>query len=139
MDRAREIALKVLYEVDKNEAYSNIALDEALKQARKNAEKIEQRDVGFISEIVYGTVSWRLTIDEIIKKHSNIRLKKISPWILNILRMSIYQIMFLDKIPKSAAVNEGVNLAKRYGHKASSNFVNAVLRKVEKRDYEDFF
>lgn len=139
MDRVREIALKVLYEVDKNEAYSNIALDEALKQARKNAEKIEQRDVGFISEIVYGTVSWKLTIDEIIKKYSNIRLKKISPWILNILRMSIYQILFLNKVPKSAAVNEGVNLAKRYGHKASSNFVNAILRKVEKRDYEDFF
>lgn len=53
--------------------------------------------------------------------------------------MSIYQILFLDKVPKSAAVNEGVNLAKRYGHKASSNFVNAVLRKVDKKDYEEFF
>ena len=66
-------------------------------------------------------------------------MKKISPWILNILRMGVYQIIFLDKIPKSAAVNESVNLAKRYGHSSSSNFVNAVLRKVEKEDYEDFF
>ena len=51
----------------------------------------------------------------------------------------IYQIVFLDKIPKSAAVNESVNLAKRYGHKSSSNFVNAILRKVSKKDYEDFY
>ncbi len=139
MDKVREMALKVLYDVDKNGAYSNIALDEALRQARKRQEKIEPRDVGFISEIVYGTISWKLTIDEIIKKYSNIRIKKISPWILNILRMSVYQILFLDKVPKSAAVNEGVNLAKRYGHKASSNFVNAILRKVSKEDYKAFF
>lgn len=139
MDRVREIALKVLYDVDKNGAYSNIALDEALRQARKRQEKIEPRDVGFISEIVYGTISWKLTIDEIIKQYSNIRIQKISPWILNILRMGVYQILFLDKVPKSAAVNEGVNLAKRYGHKASSNFVNAILRKVSKEDYKAFF
>ncbi len=135
IDKTREIALKVLYEIDKKEAYANIALDEALKQQKK----LSNKDIGLISEIVYGTVSWKLTIDEIIKKYSKIRIKKISPWILNILRMSIYQIIFLDKIPKSAAVNEGVNLAKRYGHTASSNFVNAILRKVEKKDYEDFF
>lgn len=139
MDKVREMALKVLYDVDKNGAYSNIALDEALRQARKRQEKIESRDVGFISEIVYGTISWKLTIDEIIKKYSNIRIKKISPWILNILRMSMYQILFLDKVPKSAAVNEGVNLAKRYGHRASSNFVNAILRKASKEDYKAFF
>ena len=139
MDKVREMALKVLYDVDKNGAYSNIALDEALRQARKRQEKIDPRDFGFISEIVYGTISCNLTIDEIIKKYSNIRIKKISPWILNILRMSVYQILFLDKVPKSAAVNEGVNLAKRYGHKASSNFVNAILRKVSKEDYKAFF
>lgn len=138
MDKVREIALKVLYEVDKKEAYSNIALDEALKKARKMPQKITSKDIGFISELVYGTISWQLTLDEIIKKHSTIKLKKMSPWILNILRMSMYQIVYLDKVPKSAAVNEAVNLAKRYGHRASSNFVNAILRKVEKKDYEEF-
>lgn len=136
IDKVREIALKALYKIDKEGAYSNIALDEVLNN---NREKIEERDIGLISEIVYGTITWKLTIDEIIKKYSNIRLKKISPWILNILRMGIYQIVFLDKIPKSAAVNESVNLAKRYGHKSSSNFVNAVLRKIDKCDYNEFF
>lgn len=136
MDIVREVALKTLYKIDKEEAYSNIALDENIKENKRN---LDDRDIGFISEIVYGVTSWKLTIDEIIKKYSNIRLKKISPWILNILRIGIYQIVFLDKIPKSAAVNESVNLAKRYGHKASRNFVNAILRKIDKKDYNIFF
>lgn len=100
---------------------------------------LDNRDIGFISELTYGVITWKLTIDEIIKKYSNLRLKKISPWILNALRMGIYQIVFLNKVPKSAAVNESVNLAKRYGHKGSSNFVNAILRKVSKNDYEEMF
>lgn len=136
IDKTREIALKVLYDIDKNGAYSNIALNEELK---KQKQKIESKNIGLISEIIYGTTTWKLTIDEIIKKYSNIRIKKISPWILNVLRMSIYQIIFLDKIPKSAAVNESVKLAKRYGHSASSGFVNAILRKVSKKDFEELF
>ena len=135
LDKPRETALKILYKIDKENAYSNIALDEMIKENRKI---LDNKDIGFISEIVYGTTTWKLTIDEIIKKYSNIKLKKISIWILNILRIGIYQIIFLDKVPKSAAVNESVNLAKRYGHKSSSNFVNAILRKVEKKDYEEF-
>lgn len=135
MDKAREIALKTLYKIDQNQAYSNLILSEQINKNRKNLNNI---DIGFISEIVYGVTTWRLTLDEIIKKYSNIKLKKISPWILNILRMGIYQKIFLSKVPESAAVNESVNLSKRYGHKASSNFVNAVLRKVDRQDYEDF-
>ena len=136
LDKTREVALKVLYKIDKEQAYSNIELNEQIRQNRKN---LDEKDIGLISELVYGVTTWRLTLDEIIKKYSKIKLKKISPWIINILRMGIYQIIFLDKIPKSAAVNESVNLAKRYGHSSSSNFVNAILRKVEKTDYDDFF
>lgn len=136
IDKTREIALKTLYKIDKEEAYSNIELNEQIKQNRKN---LTEKDIGLISEIVYGVTTWKLTLDEIIKKYSKIKIKKISPWIINILRMGIYQIIFLDKIPKSAAVNESVNLAKRYGHASSSNFVNAILRKIEKNDYEEFF
>lgn len=134
IDKPRQIALTILYKIDKEEAYSNIALDEEL---RKNKNILKEKDIGLISEIIYGTTTWRLTIDSIISKYSKIKIGKISKWILNILRMGIYQIVFLDKIPKSAAVNESVNLAKRYGHPASANFVNAVLRKIEKKDYEE--
>lgn len=134
VDKTREIALKVLYKIDTEQGYSNIVLDEILN---KNKQIINEKDIGLISEITYGVTTWKLTLDEIIKKYSKIKIKKISSWILNILRMGIYQIIFLDKIPKSAAVNESVNLSKKYGHKASSNFVNAILRKVEKTDYEE--
>lgn len=136
VDRTREIALKALYRINEDNAYSNIVLDDMIKQNRKN---LNQKDIGLISEIAYGVVTWKLTLDEIINKYSRIKLKKVSPWILNVLRMGVYQIIFLDKIPKSAAVNECVNLAKRYGHKSSANFVNAILRKVEKKDYEELF
>ena len=134
MDKVRELALKSLYKIEKDEAYSNIVLDETIK---KNKDILDSRDIGLISELVYGVTTWKLTLDEIIKKHSKIRLKKISPWILNILRMGTYQIIFLDKIPKSASVNESVNLAKKYGNKGSIGFTNAVLRKIEKKDYEE--
>ena len=127
IDKARNTALKVLYKVDKEKAYSNIALKEELKTNKENLTKV---DIKFISTLVYGTITWKLTLDEIIKKYSKIKLKKISTWIINILRMGAYQIIFLDKVPKSAAVNEAVNLAKRYGHQSSSNFVNAILRKI---------
>ena len=136
IDKARDTALKVLYKVEKEKAYSNITLKEELKTNKENLTKV---DINFISTLVYGTITWKLTLDEIIKKYSKIKLKKISTWILNILRMGAYQIIFLDKVPKSAAVNESVNLAKRYGHQSSSNFVNAILRKMEKEDYKELF
>ncbi len=133
LDFAREISVKILYDISENNSYSNLILDDYLN---KNREKLTSQDISFISELVYGTVSWKLTIDNIIKKYSSIPLRKISKWILNILRMGVYQIIFLDKVPKSAAVNESVNLARKYGPK-SSGFVNAILRKVEIKDYEE--
>ena len=136
VDKAREVALKTLYKINNEGAYANIALDEYLNA---NRSKLNNKDIGLISEIVYGVVTWKLTLDTIIQNYSKIKLKKISPWIINILRMGIYQIIFLDKIPKSAAVDESVNLAKRYGHKSSSGFVNAILRKVTVQDYENLF
>ncbi len=136
VDKAREIALKILYRIDKENAYSNIVLNEVLNENRK---KLTPKDIGLISEIIYGVTTWKLTLDVIIEKHSKIKLKKISTWIINILRMGIYQILFLDKIPQSAAVNESVNLAKKYGHKTSANFVNAILRKITMVDYAELF
>ena len=135
MDFARESALKILYKIDIEKAYSNIILDEYLNKYRQ---KLNKKDVNLVSELVYGTITWKLTIDTILQKYSKIKLKKMSNWVLNILRIGAYQILFLDKIPKSAAVNESVNLTKKYAFKSSS-FVNAILRKIEKKDYEELF
>ena len=135
MDFPRKLALEALYKIDKEEAYSNIVLDELLN---KNRNVLSNKDINFISELVYGVTTWKLTLDTIIQKYSKIKIRKISPWVINILRMGAYQIVFLDKILKSAAVNESVNLCKKYGGK-SVGFVNAILRKVEKSDYLELF
>lgn len=121
---AREAALKTLYAVDKDGAYMNIALNDIM-----NEMGLTPQDAGLCTEIVLGVQRNRLFIDNIIKNLSSIRLKKISVWILNILRMGIYSLRFLDKVPESATINECVKLAKRYGHAKSAGFVNAVLRK----------
>lgn len=132
-DIAREISIKILHDMEENNSYLNLILNEYLN---KNRDKLNVNDINFISELLYGTISWKLTIDSIIEKYSKIPLHKISKWIRSILRIGIYQIVFLSKVPKSAAVNESVNLAKKYGAK-SSGFVNAILRKVERKDYEE--
>ncbi len=128
---ARELAINVLYKIEFGEGYSNVTLDKEL-----NKSDLDYVDKAFASELIYGVLTWKITIDEIIKMYSSIKIKKISPWILNILRIGIYQIAFLDKVPESAAVNESVKLAKQYGHEASSKFVNAILRKIEKNEME---
>lgn len=125
MKSARETALLILYRYDKEDAYLNIAFKNALLGA-----DLSKEDSAFVKELVFGTVKYKITLDYVISRFSSVRLKKISPYILNILRMSTYQMLFMNKVPKSAAVNEGVKLAKKYGHKASSGFANAVLRKI---------
>ena len=128
---ARELALTILYKVEFGEGYANIEIDKEF-----NKSDLSDLDKSLASEIVYGVLTWKITLDEMIKMYSSIKIKKISPWILNILRMGIYQIVFLDKIPESAAVNESVKLAKKYGHEASSKFVNAILRRIEKNEMD---
>lgn len=120
---AREIALKTLYAVEFEGAYSNMALKNAL--SRNN---ISAADKSFVTTLVYSVISRKLTLDYIIASYSKIKLKKISKYILLILRMGLCQIMYMDKVPPSAAVDESVKLAKRYGHGASAGFVNGILR-----------
>lgn len=125
VDFARETALKILYQINEKGAYSNISINHYLEEYEP-----KEIDKAFITELVYGTIKWKLKIDYIIEQFSSVRIKKISPWILNILRLGVCQLLFTDKIPESAACNESVNLAKRYGHAASSRYVNAVLRNI---------
>lgn len=133
IDLARNIALKSLYEINTKQAYSNIVLNKFINE---NRERLSNLDINFISELVYGVVTWKLTLEYIIQKYSKTKLKKMSDWVKNILYLGSYQIIFLDKVPKSAAVNESVNLCKKYNFK-SVGLVNAILRKIEKSDYEE--
>jgi len=124
MDKARETALKALYETEVKGAYSNLALKKLLTD-----KQFDSRDRAFITELVYGTVTRKLTLDWIISRFSKVQLKKLSHWVLQILRMGTYQIIFLDRVPSSAACNTSVDLAKKYAGQ-SAGFVNAVLRSV---------
>ena len=133
IDKARNLALKILYDINEKKGYSNIVLD---KYINKNRDELSNLDIGFISELVYGVITWKLTLEYIVQKYSKIKIKKMSEWVKNILMLGAYQIIFLDKVPKSAAVNESVNLCKKYNYK-SANFVNAILRKIEKSDYQN--
>lgn len=130
MVNPREVALKILVDINEKKAYSNIELNKMDKD-------MEHRDENLVREIVYGIIENKLYIDHIISKASKIRLKKIHPYILEILRMGIYQILFMDKIPNSAAVNESVKLAKKYGHKGTIGYVNGILRAIT-RDKDKF-
>lgn len=120
---AREVALNILEDVLEKGAYSNISIS-------KNLSNIKKEDESLIREIVYGVLENRGYIDYIIKMFSKTKFRKISPVIKNILRIGIYQILFMDKIPDSAAVNEAVKLAKKYSHKGTYGFVNGLLRNV---------
>ena len=125
---ARETALKILHDIDVNNAYIKISFDRNLKNVEATKE-----DTGFITELVFGTVRLKSRLDYIIQSFSKIKMERISPWIINILRLGVYQILFTDKIPVSAAVNESVKLARKYGNKGSTGFVNALLRNVDRR------
>jgi 16S rRNA (cytosine967-C5)-methyltransferase len=112
-------------DINENKAYSNIALNKYF-----SASELRDIDKAFITEIVYGTVKWKLFLDRVIASYSNIKMEKLSPWILNILRLGAYQMLKMSKVPQSAACNESVKLAGKYGHKASQGYVNAVLRNI---------
>ena len=125
LSKPREAALKALYRCEKDGAYLNIALRDILASS-----SMEPRDNALATNIAFGVMKNRLFLDNIIANISSIKLKKLSVWIINILRMGIFELRFLDRIPESATVNECVRLARRYGHNASGGFVNAVLRKA---------
>ena len=105
MPNPREVALLALYEIEYGGAYSNMAVKDSLKKLE------DSRDKGLVTQLVYGVVRRKLTLDYIISKYSKVKIKKLSKYVLLILRMGVYQLYFTDKIPESAAVNESVKLA----------------------------
>jgi 16S rRNA (cytosine967-C5)-methyltransferase len=122
---ARQMAFSILLKIEKDKAYSNIALDSAVRES-----SLDSTDCAFISRLVYGVTERKITLDFVFSKFLKQPLKKLKPEILVILRLGTYQILFMDKIPDSAAVNESVLLAKNNKCDFASGLVNAVLRKV---------
>lgn len=119
---AREAAFKILCDIEIDKNYSNMAINKIFKN-----NKINDKDKGLATEIVYGVIENRKYLDFIINKLSKIKVKKMSSYVKIILRMGTYQILFLDNIENYAAVNETVKLANKYDKK-SIGFINAILR-----------
>lgn len=120
---ARGAAFRVLRRVESGDAFANILLDKELGD-------LSNLDKGLATELVYGILRWQTKIDWIIESYSSIKVRKLEHSVLTALRMGIYQLLFLTKIPPSAAINESVNLVKKEGQK-KAGFVNGVLRSAD--------
>ena len=121
---AREISYKVLLDIEKNKNYSNMAINKHFKDI-----KLSNQDRGLATEIIYGVVENKYYLDYIIDKLSKIKTNKMEIYVKTLLRMGVYQILFLNSISDYAAVNETVNLAKKKNSKLSG-FINGILRNV---------
>lgn len=136
MVSARQIAAEALLRVDKDDAYSNLALDNRLEReyrassaAGDTAQLERQRsEAAFASTLFYGVLERRITLDCCIEKYAVKGLKSISPEVLQILRVAFYQLLFLPNIPESAVVNEAVKITRQMRRSSSAGFVNGVLR-----------
>lgn len=122
---SRELALHILQKIEQQGAYSNLLLHQTLAR-----HELERPDAALLTELVYGTLQRRNTLDYHLGKWLKKGTDRIETWVLNLLRISLYQILYLDRIPAHAIVNEAVNIAKRKGHRGISGMVNGVLRNI---------
>ena len=119
----RQTAFQVLNRIERGNAYSNLVLDAQLKQSGAAYS-------AFITALVYGVTERKITLDWILSASLRQPIKKLRPEVLTILRMGVYQLKYMDKVPESAAVNESVKLAKKNGCAYAAGLVNSVLRKT---------
>ncbi len=124
MKKPRELAYEIINNVINEGGYSNISINKVLRK-----HNLENKDRGFLTELVYGTIENKLYLDYVIQKYSKQKLSDISTEILIILEMGIYQIRDMDSVTEFAAVDESVKLCKKV-YPRGSGFVNAVLRNI---------
>ncbi|KHF39829.1 16S rRNA (cytosine(967)-C(5))-methyltransferase RsmB [Halalkalibacter okhensis] len=123
----REVALEILLQIEKNQAYSNLLLNQTV-----NRTKLDPRDVGLLTEIVYGTIQRRDTLDYYLQSFVKKGVSSLQDWVKVLLRLSVYQIAYLDRVPERAVIHEAVAIAKKRGHKGISGMVNGVLRSIQR-------
>lgn len=119
-NNVRYVALTILDDVLTGEAYSNLQLNEAIKN-----EAVSKKDIGLLTELVYGTIQRKITLEYLIEPFIQTKLKG---WMKRLLIMSAYQYVYLDKVPDHAIINEAVNIAKNRGDLHNSKAINAILR-----------
>lgn len=125
----RNLALRLLYSIERDGAYSALILNNSIKE-----NKLSITDASFLSALVYGVLERQITLDYIIAQYSKIPLKKTDLKTKLILRLGVYQLLFMDKVPDSAAVNESVKLAKKNKLMRSAGFINGLLRSITRAE-----
>ena len=125
----RLLAFKILSKIEHDKAYSNIVVDTILNQN-------DASSASFVCALVYGVLERKITLDYFLSKFLKQPIKKLNPQVLTILRMGVYQMKFMDKVPISAAVNESVKLSKKVKCAFASGLINSVLRKISTNDVE---
>lgn len=121
-------ALALVDAVENDGAYNNVVIDQWLQN-----NSFSQRDQNLLVEIVYGTIQRRYTLDFYLKPFTT--GKKIDKWVASLLRLTAYQLIYLDRIPAHAAINEAVEIAKINGHRGLGNFVNAIFRQAQRQGW----
>lgn len=119
----RKIAMDIVTAVLEGGAFSNKELNSAFQKY-----DIKDVDKALITEIVYGTIKYKYSIDKILSAYINYKFDKLDKQLLNLLRISLYQIKYLDRVPAFAVVNEAVNIAKKYISPSTAALTNGVLR-----------
>ncbi|MBI4832303.1 MAG: 16S rRNA (cytosine(967)-C(5))-methyltransferase RsmB [Candidatus Lindowbacteria bacterium] len=127
VDPVREQALKILRRTEATLSFPKLLLEYPVEETPSS-----RRDRAFTYQLAIGTLRHRGAIDWALQKICHTPMDEMTIWIRNILRMGMYQVLFLDRVPKSAVVNESVELAKKYGHMGTAGLVNAVLRNADK-------
>lgn len=122
---ARACAVNALFYGEKENAYGDANIGAALSECG-----LDKRNGALATALYYGVLQNRIYLDRCLSKFSDVKLKKVHPRVLEILRVGAYQLLFMDKIPDSAAVNEAVKLAKATKNARAAGYINALLRKI---------
>ncbi|MBR5267237.1 MAG: 16S rRNA (cytosine(967)-C(5))-methyltransferase RsmB [Lachnospiraceae bacterium] len=125
---SREIVLDILMEILEKGNLSHLVL----KQALEKYQYLEKQDRAFITRITEGTLEYLIQIDSVINRYSKVKVNKMKPVIRTLLRMSVYQILYMERVPDSAVCNEAVKLAKKRKFQGLTGFVNGVLRNISR-------
>ena len=121
----REAVLEILTGIRENGTYSHIAVKETLDRCER--EGMDRRQRAFVKRLTEGVIERRIELDDVLRRYAK-KGARIRPVIRDILRMGIFQILYMDSVPDSAACNEAVKLTKKYGKKENAGFVNGLLR-----------
>ncbi|WP_277630664.1 16S rRNA (cytosine(967)-C(5))-methyltransferase RsmB [Atopococcus tabaci] len=129
---SRYLAMETLNRIEKSGSYSNLEIDQVI---RKN--QLSSEEAGLLTELVYGVTQRRLTLDYYLAPFLK-KSKKVDAWVIQLLRLSVYQLGYLERVPNHAVLDEAVEIAKKRGHKGIGNMVNAVLRNFLREELRSF-